>query len=72
LCRFNQTSSLDQVERRQLVTEAVHEKDVGVNCGEAAGQTVMPAHIHLIPRRKADTPKSRGGVRSVIPNRDDY
>jgi N-ethylmaleimide reductase len=27
LCRFNQTSSLDQVEGWQLVTEAVHEND---------------------------------------------
>jgi N-ethylmaleimide reductase len=27
LCRLNQTSSLDQVEGWQLVTEAVHEKD---------------------------------------------
>ena len=26
--------------------------NVGMNCGEAAGQTVMHAHIHLIPRRK--------------------
>src|SRR6516165_8087124 len=24
--------------------------NVGVNCGEAAGQTVFHAHIHIIPR----------------------
>ena len=46
--------------------------NVGMNCGEAAGQTVMHSHIHLIPRRKGDTPKPRGGVRGVIPNKMDY
>lgn len=29
--------------------------NVGWNCGEAAGQTVFHAHVHLIPRRKRDT-----------------
>ena len=28
--------------------------NVGSNCGSAAGQTVMHAHIHLIPRRAGD------------------
>ena len=26
--------------------------NIGMNSGEAAGQTVMHSHIHLIPRRK--------------------
>jgi diadenosine tetraphosphate (Ap4A) HIT family hydrolase len=43
--------------------------NVGMNCGEDAGQTVMHAHIHLIPRRRGDTPSPRGGVRGVIPDR---
>ena len=34
--------------------------NVGVNCGKAAGQTVMHLHVRLIPR---------GGVRGVIPER---
>jgi diadenosine tetraphosphate (Ap4A) HIT family hydrolase len=25
---------------------------IGINCGEAAGQSVLHAHIHLIPRRE--------------------
>src|SRR2546421_3574955 len=41
--------------------------NLGMNCGEAAGQTIMHAHIHLIPRRAGDTPSPRGGVRGVIP-----
>jgi diadenosine tetraphosphate (Ap4A) HIT family hydrolase len=46
--------------------------NVGMNCGEDAGQTVMHAHIHLIPRRRGDTAKPRGGVRGVIPERMGY
>ena len=30
--------------------------NVGINNGEAAGQSVMWPHVHLIPRRKGDTP----------------
>lgn len=46
--------------------------NVGANCGQAAGQTVLHAHIHLIPRRVGDTKSPRGGVRGVIPARMDY
>jgi diadenosine tetraphosphate (Ap4A) HIT family hydrolase len=45
--------------------------NVGMNCGEDAGRTVMHAHFHLIPRR-GDTAKPRGGVRGVIPDRMGY
>jgi len=31
--------------------------DLGVNVGEDAGQKVFHCHIHLIPRRKGDSPK---------------
>ncbi|MDD4767789.1 MAG: HIT family protein [Desulfotomaculaceae bacterium] len=41
--------------------------NIGINCGETAGQSVMHAHIHLIPRRKGDTENPLGGVRGVIP-----
>ena len=46
--------------------------NVGINNGEAAGQSVMWPHVHLIPRRKGDTPNPRGGVRGVIPMNQDY
>ena len=46
--------------------------NVGSNCGEAAGQTVGHAHIHLIPRRSDDIADPRGGVRGVIPEKRIY
>jgi diadenosine tetraphosphate (Ap4A) HIT family hydrolase len=46
--------------------------NVGVNCGTSAGQTIMHAHIHLIPRRDGDVPQPEGGVRGVIPDRQAY
>jgi len=38
----------------------------GLSCGQDAGQTVMHAHFHLIPRRKKDSQNVPGGVRKVI------
>ena len=46
--------------------------NIGVNCGEVAGQTVFHAHIHVIPRYKGDVPNPRGGVRNIIPGKGDY
>ena len=46
--------------------------NIGQNCGEVAGQTVMYPHIHMIPRRKGDMTDPRGGVRHVIPEKGNY
>lgn len=46
--------------------------NIGINIGEAAGQTVMHAHLHLIPRYKGDVKDPRGGVRGVIPRMRAY
>jgi diadenosine tetraphosphate (Ap4A) HIT family hydrolase len=46
--------------------------NVGVNVGQAAGQTVMHAHLHLIPRYHGDVPDPRGGVRWIIPTKARY
>ena len=43
--------------------------NIGWNCGRFAGQTVMHCHFHLIPRFAGDTPNPRGGVRGVIPEK---
>jgi diadenosine tetraphosphate (Ap4A) HIT family hydrolase len=44
----------------------------GLNSGEVAGQTMVHAHWHLIPRREGDCEEARGGVRGVIPQRPSY
>lgn len=46
--------------------------NIGINTGEAAGQTVMHFHCHVIPRYKGDVENPRGGVRGVIPEKMDY
>ena len=45
---------------------------IGVNDGEAAGQTVMHAHVHVIPRYRGDVSDPRGGIRWVIPEKAAY
>jgi diadenosine tetraphosphate (Ap4A) HIT family hydrolase len=46
--------------------------NIGYNSGEAAGQTVMYPHIHLIPRRTGDVEDPVGGVRNTIPGKGNY
>jgi len=46
--------------------------NIGMNCGQVAGQTVAHMHCHLIPRYKDDVADPRGGVRWVIPEKADY
>ncbi len=46
--------------------------NVGINCGEDAGQTVNHVHIHVIPRFKGDVTNPEGGVRGVIPDKQKY
>ena len=66
---------LDLVDRvkadldRELRPDAYN---VGFNAGEAAGQTVMHVHVHVIPRFHGDVEDPRGGVRYVIPERANY
>lgn len=66
--------SLIEEGRQLLVREdaSIEGFNIGTNSGTVAGQTVMHAHVHLIPRRKHDTPNPRGGVRGVIAGKADY
>jgi len=45
--------------------------NVGTNCGASAGQRIMHAHIHFIPRRDSDRQRP-GGVKGVIRNKMTY
>jgi diadenosine tetraphosphate (Ap4A) HIT family hydrolase len=46
--------------------------NIGINCGMAAGQTVMHLHVHVIPRYRGDVADPTGGVRHVIPGKGNY
>ena len=46
--------------------------NIGMNCGESAGQTIFHCHVHLIPRRKGDVENPRGGVRHIIAGKGFY
>ncbi len=64
---------LHQFRKRILsYDESVQGFNIGMNAGEAAGQTIFHCHIHLIPRRSGDVENPRGGVRGVIPSKQQY
>jgi diadenosine tetraphosphate (Ap4A) HIT family hydrolase len=61
-------------EVEQQLTDELHPDgyNVGINDGQAAGQTIMHLHLHVIPRRRGDCPDPRGGIRWILPKRADY
>jgi diadenosine tetraphosphate (Ap4A) HIT family hydrolase len=75
---------ITQEERTSLFAQLDHAKvaldkefapagyNIGINDGQAAGQTVMHLHVHLIPRYTGDRPDPRGGVRWIMPDKADY
>ena len=60
--------------RKKLLTNdpSISGFNLGFNSGRDAGQTIFHTHIHLIPRRYGDVAKPRGGVRGVIPAKQNY
>lgn len=46
--------------------------NIGMNCGIAAGQTVMHFHCHVIPRYNGDMDNPRGGIRHCIDGKGYY
>jgi diadenosine tetraphosphate (Ap4A) HIT family hydrolase len=43
--------------------------NIGINCGETAGQAIFHIHLHLISRYAGDMEDPRSGVRGVIPEK---
>ena len=73
--RVEQVALLDVLAEMQEILAKEHNPDgfnIGINLGEAAGQTVMHLHIHLIPRYAGDQPDPRGGVRWIFPDKAAY
>ncbi len=71
---WNAVVELLKLRREQLSAQdaTISGWNVGLNSGEAAGQTVFHAHWHLIPRRTGDDNSPRGGVRGVIKGKQHY
>ena len=66
---------LDAITYIKNKLDEVHHPDgynIGVNINEAAGQSVFHCHIHVIPRYTGDMENPRGGVRGVIPQKQNY
>jgi diadenosine tetraphosphate (Ap4A) HIT family hydrolase len=63
------------INKAKEIIEEEHKPDgynIGMNCGEAAGQTVMHFHCHVIPRYKGDMKNPRGGIRHCIEGKGYY
>lgn len=66
---------MELVEQVKLNLDRSHRPDgynVGFNAGEAAGQTVMHLHVHVIPRYNGDQADPRGGIRKIFPDKAAY
>lgn len=63
---------LGQVRRKLLADIKPDAFTIGLNDGPAAGQTVMHAHVHVIPRQSGDVADPRGGIRWIMPSKAPY
>jgi diadenosine tetraphosphate (Ap4A) HIT family hydrolase/5-methylcytosine-specific restriction endonuclease McrA len=71
---LNSCNRMIQKYKQQIENEdeSVKGFNIGINNGEVSGQTIFHCHVHLIPRREGDVKNPRGGVRGVIPNKQEY
>jgi len=63
------------IEIAKTIIEKEHTPDaynIGMNCGEPAGQTVFHFHCHVIPRYIGDMKNPRGGVRHCVEGKGRY
>lgn len=73
--REEQLAILDLADRVKAGLDSERRPDgynLGLNCGEAAGQTVAHLHLHVIPRFRGDHPSPKGGVRWIFPDKAKY
>jgi superfamily II DNA or RNA helicase/HKD family nuclease/diadenosine tetraphosphate (Ap4A) HIT family hydrolase len=73
--REERLALLDAIDRVREEILRKHKPDgfnIGINVDQAAGQTILHLHIHVIPRYTGDVPDPRGGVRHVIPAKANY
>lgn len=73
--REEQVALLDALAAAKSIIDRHHQPDgynIGINHGQAGGQSVPHLHIHLIPRYRGDKEDPRGGVRWVLPDKAKY
>ena len=75
LTKEEQLDLLNLADKVKIIVEEKYHPDgfnIGINVGEAAGQSIFHVHLHLIPRYYGDVSNPRGGVRGVIPTKQNY
>ena len=70
--RIGIVSTIDAVRSLIAASHQPNGFNIGINVGEAAGQTIFHVHAHVIPRYTGDVADPRGGVRHVIPAKANY
>jgi len=62
------------IKTKKIISEKYNSDgyNIGLNEGNAAGQTINHLHIHIIPRYKNDIKNPHGGIRNIIPNKGNY
>ena len=75
MTKEEQTETFELIGKVKTMLDEKHSPDsynIGMNCGETAGQTIPHTHIHVISRYKGDMEDPRGGERGVIPENQSY
>ncbi|HJJ46908.1 MAG TPA: HIT family protein [Methanocorpusculum sp.] len=75
LTKEEKTAILELLDTAKQYLITIYHPDgfnIGINCGEAAGQTIFHTHVHIIPRYCGDVENPRGGVRGVIAFKQHY
>ena len=65
-------SAIGHVRSQIEIDHAPDAYNIGINSGQAAGQTISHIHVHVIPRYQGDVEDPRGGVRWVVPDKAPY
>ena len=78
---YFELDSHERIELTELIAKAKeiiedeYEPDgynIGMNCGEVAGQSVMHFHCHIIPRYQGDMKNPKGGIRHCVKGKGNY
>ena len=69
---WEQLFSVARAELGRLAEQDPDGFTIGINDGEAAGQSVGHVHVHVVPRREGDVENPRGGILRGCPDSHRY